>query len=116
MLQIRGYLSDDSVYPFKNKKASCLVSSSQFNHLALATLSEVEDRHALKSQRQKYLLQAFRSVPLSVLKQYRDFVQKDCDLFDYDCSPPEIFQGRRDGDEEGNIFSDIKYMLAAWTH
>ena len=108
LLQIRGYLSDKSVYPLKN---NCSISSSKFETLALRALSEIEDRNALRFQRQKYMLQAFRSVPLEVLKQYRDFVQKDCDLFDYDCSPPELFQGRHEGDEEGNIFSDIKYIL-----
>ena len=111
LLKIRGYLSDKSPYPLPNRKDSCDVSSSKFVELAMKALSEADDRQARKAQRHKYMLQAYRSVPLSVLKEYRDFVQTDCDLFGYDCSPDELFLGRRDGDEEGNIFSYFKYMF-----
>lgn len=111
LLQIRGYLSDMSTYPLTNKKDNCQVNSSKFVQLTMQTLSQAGDRQARKAQRHKYMLQAYRSVPLKVLNEFRDFVQKDCDLFDYDCSPDELFFGRREGDEEGNIFSDVKYMF-----
>ena len=123
LLQIRGYLSDPSKYPLLHyqdgdgdmRMRNCDVDVSWFKAQAMKALSseaqDPEAREARSAQRQAYLWRAYRGVPLSVLRRYRDFVQKDCDLFDYDCSPPEIFSGRRDGDEEGNIFTDVKYMF-----
>ena len=116
MFQIRGYVSDDAKFPFINSNETCPVSRSEFEELVLIALSNsgigAAASEALKAQKKNYFLQAFRSVPLSVLKRYRDHVRVDCQLFEYDCQPPELFLGRREGDEIENIFSDIKYMYA----
>ena len=81
----------------------CDLSSVEFERLALEALSETQkspagSRERLKSQRWRHYVQAYRGVPLDVLYRYRSVVHRDCHLFGYDCSPPEIFQGRRQGD------------------
>ena len=111
LFQIRGYLSDSVPFPLKDQGESCSIHESQFLTLAMKALARSGSREKRKSQRHKYFLQAFRSVPLDVLHRYRESVQRDCHLFGYDCNPPDIFQGRRPGDEEENIFSDIKYLF-----
>ena len=108
--QIRGYLSDNTNFPITSKEESCSVQEPELISMAFRALSQSEDRDVRRKQRHKYFVQAFKSVPLSVLKLFRNSVKLDCELFGYDCSPPEIFDGRVDGDEEANIFTDIKYL------
>ena len=111
LFQIRGFIDDDFKFPLHGDEESiCSIEIERFENLALDALSTSGPRAKLKSQRKEYYLKAFRSAPLDVLNRYSRFVQRDCDLFGYDCSPKEIFQGRKDGDEQRNIFSDIKYM------
>ena len=104
--KIRGFISDFVNYPISGPDQCCATSMERFKSLALKAVEQSEDREIRSLQRNKYFLMAFRSVPLKYLKQFRDSVARDCELFDYDCSPPEIFAGRTDGDEEKNIFSD----------
>ena len=105
--QIRGFVSDNQNFPWKNATVVCKVTQVGFVQNSLTAIELSEDRASRKAQRHKYLLQAFKSVPLAVLKRYRKAVQRDCDLFGYDCSPDYIFGGRTDGDEESNVFSHI---------
>ena len=108
--QIRGYISDHIRYPLKTQEKSCDISRKEYTNLALDALSRSGSKAELRNQRHRYYLQAFRTVPLDILHRYRDFVRRDCELFGYDCTPAEIFQGRKQGDEESNIFSDLKYI------
>ena len=110
MFQIRGYICDTLRFPFRNTGETCNIDRMSFEQLVLDAMSKSNDRNSLKAQKKRYFLQAFRSVPLSVLTQYRGHVSQDCQLFGYDCSPPELFQGRQDGDEVDNMFSDIKFL------
>ena len=104
--KIRGFFSDFIKYPIGSPEQCCQVSRMGLISRALKALSDSEPRDVRRLQRQKYFLMAFRSVPLKYLKSFRNTVTRDCEMFDYDCSPPEIFAGRKDGDEEKNIFSD----------
>ena len=111
-LQIRGILSDSQSYPLGGvgMKSACEIEGKGFLNLAMKAFRRSEDRPSRQAQREKYFLMAFRSVPLNILMRYRDFVKRDCDLFGYDCSPDNIFKGRKEGDEEHNIFSHLAFM------
>ena len=108
--QIRGILSDNQVYPLDRSDKSCNIKRQQYLGMALDALLRSKNREKRRLQRDKYFLQAFKSVPLHILHSYRESVRRDCDLFGYDCSPADIFEGRKEGDEESNIFSDIRFL------
>ena len=103
--KIRGFISDSVKFPIGGRMQCCRTSVNKFKSMALKAVRNSEHRDVRKLQREKYFLMAFRSVPLKYLKEFRATVISDCELFDYDCSPPEIFAGRKDGDEENNLFS-----------
>lgn len=109
--KIRGFVSDNQMFPWSKATVLCKVKKEEFVSKSLQAIKQSEDRESRKAQRHKYLLQAFKSVPLAVLKRYRKAVQRDCDLFGYDCSPDYIFGGRADGDEESNVFSHVTFKF-----
>ena len=106
--QIRGLVRDSSRYPILDR--NCSVDEKEFQSMALDAWRESGPGPERESQKSEYFRQAYRSVPLSLLKRLRSSISRDCQLFDYDCSPSDIFGGRLDGDEENNLFSDVKFM------
>ena len=106
--QIRGLIKDSSRYPVTNK--NCSVDEREFQKMTLEAWRQPASVLERETQKYRYYLQAYRSVPLSVLKSFRSSVSRDCQLFHYDCSPANIFAGRVDGDEENNVFSDVKFI------
>ncbi|KAK3760817.1 hypothetical protein RRG08_034661 [Elysia crispata] len=109
VLHMRGLVKDDIQFPLgaagtENATASDVI---KLGIQAMQASGKPAERLA---QREKYYQQAFRSVPLADLLSFRASVLSDCKIFGYDCYPSEIFHGRRDGDEEDNIFSNDKYI------
>ena len=109
--QIRGFIADSDDYPLVDVNQSCSINYTQYEDMAKDKSNYFLDKKLQKVQKVRYITDAFKSVPLSVLKRFQDFARSDCDLFDYDCSPGYIFEGRVEGDEENNLFSDVGFML-----
>ena len=58
----------------------------QFQTLVKAAYRQSGDRSVVKRQRQLAMLEAYHSVPRSLLVKLQDYVAKDCELFGYNCS------------------------------
>ncbi|RUS74282.1 hypothetical protein EGW08_017957 [Elysia chlorotica] len=109
VFHIRGIISDEIPYPISISETK-QVNASSFIELGIRAMNNSGSPAKRYAQREKYYHLAFRSVPLSVIKSFSRSVLRDCSLFGYDCYPKEIYSGRRDGDEEDNLFSNDKYL------
>ena len=110
LFKLRGFISDHVHYPVSVDEIFCDFDMKMFEKWTRKAVRKSGSKEELKAQKRKYYLEAFRSVPLSVLKVFRNSVQQTCDMFGYDCSPPDIFHGRKDGDEKISLFTDINYI------
>nr|KAG5714009.1 hypothetical protein BaRGS_020337 [Batillaria attramentaria] len=64
------------------------VTLSQFLQLvkdAYAFTNAPGQREVVRQQREMAMMEAYHSLPRSLLKRLQASVQKDCDLFDYEC-------------------------------
>ena len=109
VFHIRGLVKDDIHFPLGVADAEKATASDMIK-LGIHAMNSSGHLTERLAQREKYYRQAFRSVPLAGLLSFSRSVLSDCRLFGYDCYPAEIFQGRRDGDEEDNAFSNDKYL------
>ncbi|XP_012946039.1 carbohydrate sulfotransferase 11 [Aplysia californica] len=111
LFKIRGFLNEYQDYPVRSLREYTQLTAQRFTQLSLHALKHSGIREVRKKQRDEYLVRAFRSVPLKILRNFRSAVTHDCVIFDYDCSPPEVFADRKNnGDEEDNVFSNDKYV------
>ena len=111
VFKIRGFVNDSIHYPFHRKEDGCDVDEKMFFDLAIKAVRESPDKKQLKEQKRNYYAEAYKSVPLKILKTFQDYIDKDCELFGYDCSPGTIFEGRKEGDEAHNLFSDFSFTF-----
>ena len=109
VFHIRGLIHDTINYPLTIADTANS-SSAYFAGLATDAMRRSGNPAERRAQRRKYYQAAFRSVPLGDLIRFSKFAMPDCRLFGYDCIPDDIFRGRKNGDEEDNIFSNDKYL------
>ena len=109
LFHIQGFINDSIKYPL-DPLETYKAKDCDIIHLAYEAMRVSGDPTERRAQRQKYYLQAFRSVPLADLLSFSTFAMPDCRLFGYDCYPEEIFKGRQEGDEKENIFSSDKIL------
>ncbi|GFO05608.1 carbohydrate sulfotransferase [Plakobranchus ocellatus] len=109
VFHIRGLVRDDLQFPLNESESESLTAFRMI-YLGMQALKDSGRPEVRLAQREKYYAQAFRSVPLAVMERFSKYVDTDCKLFDYDCSPSDIFQGRQHGDEEDNIFSNDQFL------
>ena len=78
--------------PVKSQRAANNVTLDQFLAMAVQAYRQSgPDRALVKAQRQQALLEAFYSVPRSLLQRVQDYVSDDCLLFNYTCAIEERF-------------------------
>ena len=83
--QVRGYLPIQAPFPLSEKEANNF-STEAFLKLVDEAYQGVEDHQAVRKQRVQALNEAYLSLPRPLLYKLQALVQKDCDLFGYDCS------------------------------
>ena len=84
-LQVRGFLSVHKKFPLSEEEAKN-TTLQHFQTLAKAAYRQSGDRSVVKRQRQLAMLEAYHSVPRSLLAKVQSYVAEDCELFGYDCS------------------------------
>ena len=84
-LQVRGFLSVHKKFPLSEEEAKN-TTLQHFQTLAKAAYRQSGDRSVVKRQRQLAMLEAYHSVPRSLLAQVQSSVAEDCELFGYECS------------------------------
>ncbi|XP_052784397.1 carbohydrate sulfotransferase 9-like [Mya arenaria] len=89
-LQIRGIISKHSRFPFTKNKAT-MITKDRFTAALMDALENRKDISAIKDQRTEAYIQAYHTIPLTEMRQLREYVLKDCKLFGYDDSPKELF-------------------------
>ena len=72
---------------------------------AVESLQRSTDRIKLKQQRHDYMKMTYKSVPLKTIMSFRKRVRHNFEMFGYDCSPKDVFDGRTMDRTENNIFS-----------
>ncbi|KAK7490797.1 hypothetical protein BaRGS_00018026, partial [Batillaria attramentaria] len=83
--QIRGYLSVKYTFPLSEREAET-VTLDQFLELVYDAYRRSVPHDITKKQRHLAVVEAFSSVPRSLLQAVQAYVQTDCDLFGYECS------------------------------
>ncbi|WAR28899.1 CHSTE-like protein [Mya arenaria] len=89
-LQIRGYISKLSRFPFSKSEISTL-TEERYMDAVINELGNRKDISAIKNQRTEAYIQAYQTIPLTVMRQLREYLLKDCTLFGYDDKPKELF-------------------------
>ncbi|XP_060075949.1 carbohydrate sulfotransferase 11-like [Ylistrum balloti] len=89
-LQLRGLISLKASYPIK-RSDSDNVSHEQLLQLLFKHLNY----RASRVEKRDVMLTAYASVDMEDLHKLRDVFRSDCVLFDYDCSPVDIFNRAR---------------------
>jgi hypothetical protein len=89
-LQLRGYLSKDIHFPFKQTETDSLSQENVLNAIRVALHINV-NKTAVKLQRNEALVQAYRTISLEDMERLRKYVAKDCQLFGYDDKPDALF-------------------------
>ena len=78
--------------PVTSSEDARQVTLTQFQAMARkAYLQSQPDRAKVKEQRRQALLEAYYSVPRSLLQRVQGYVSKDCQLFGYQCDIEERF-------------------------
>ncbi|XP_076449152.1 uncharacterized protein LOC143285641 [Babylonia areolata] len=90
VFQVRGFLSVKHGFPLSREEAGQM-TKEQFQALVLNTYKQSGDRGIVKQQRQQALEEAFRSVPLDLMDRVERYIDSDCRLFGYECSPTTRF-------------------------
>ncbi|KAK7505943.1 hypothetical protein BaRGS_00002665, partial [Batillaria attramentaria] len=85
VLQCRGIISTTVPYPFLPNNCSLLEPRYVVRQLKDACKNS-GNREVRMRQRKEAMVEAFYSLPKDLLKKTQDYVQKDCDLFGYECS------------------------------
>ncbi|XP_076437749.1 carbohydrate sulfotransferase 13-like [Babylonia areolata] len=68
------------------------ITLTQFDDLVKDKYLKVTNRSRVKGQRGLAMKEAFHSLPRDLLRQLQEVVQRDCDLFGYDCSVEARFK------------------------
>ncbi|KAK7505942.1 hypothetical protein BaRGS_00002664 [Batillaria attramentaria] len=84
-LQTRGLISTEVLYPFPLDNCSSAYVSYPIEELVKAHMMS-GNRSVRMRQRQAAMMEAYYSIPRSLLKELQKFAQDDCDLFGYECS------------------------------
>ncbi|KAL4230602.1 hypothetical protein ACF0H5_010979 [Mactra antiquata] len=92
-LQIRGYISKKTEFPFKGDVTN--VSSDDVMEAIIHALDENHNKINLKMQRQEALIQAYHQVPLKDMELLREYLLLDCLIFGYDDQPSILFDRSR---------------------
>ncbi|XP_076445537.1 carbohydrate sulfotransferase 12-like [Babylonia areolata] len=89
--QIRGYLSINDSFPWRKEAEVKNVTCEQFLQKVQAAYLGVTDRQAVQLQKDLAMREAYYSVPRRLLHKLQAVLQRDCDLFGYDCSVDRRF-------------------------
>ncbi|XP_076445538.1 carbohydrate sulfotransferase 13-like [Babylonia areolata] len=89
--QIRGYLSINDSFPWRKEAEVKNVTCEQFLQKVQAAYLGVTDRQAVQLQKDLAMREAYYSVPHHLLHKLQAVLQRDCDLFGYDCSVDRRF-------------------------
>ncbi|KAH3775394.1 hypothetical protein DPMN_176796 [Dreissena polymorpha] len=90
-LQLRGYISKETPFPF-NESQALTVTREDYMHAVRQALAGRSNITKVKLQRTEALVQAYQSVPIDDMKRLREFLLKDCLMFGYDDRPKSFFE------------------------
>ncbi|XP_045172920.2 carbohydrate sulfotransferase 11-like [Mercenaria mercenaria] len=97
VFQMNGYIQKNIPFPLemfsdKNFYLGSDNTTSVFIKYAFKALdSQTVSDHDLKEQKHQYMIDGYRTIPMSLLNQIRKLFQTDFELFGYDAEPAEIF-------------------------
>ena len=81
---MRGYISIDLDLSLP-KGVARRVSSKEFKVAVTKAYHMSPDRQTVRQQRHRALVEAYSSLPRTLLKKLQHFLFEDCILFGYDC-------------------------------
>lgn len=103
---IRGVILKQYSLPFNDVSG---VNKSHYIDALMAAIEQSKDSKVeLKTQREEALLQAYRTVPLEVLRDLQEVVIRDCLLFGYDEKPNKLFLRDSELKTDFNYFKGVK--------
>ena len=88
---MRGIFPASLPFPLTKEEAERATETS-LKDLAVRTFNSITDWSTVKDQRQRAFKDAFYSLDRALLKRLQSAVQKDCDMFMYDCDVDLIFK------------------------
>ena len=108
--QIRGIILKNFSMPFN--PTDHVTHDIYADAILTAAEKSAPFKSQLKAQRLEALVQAYKTVPMDLMEQLRDFVQIDCRLFGYDDRPAQLFQRADEADtdispDEFNYFQGL---------
>jgi len=93
-LQLRGIIEMSIKLPVDENHAGN-ITRDDFIRLANAARS-ISDQQKLKQQKKEMFIEFYQSVPMEALHDLRQTYERDFYLFDYDSTPNEIFDRRKE--------------------
>ncbi|KAL8594634.1 hypothetical protein ACOMHN_011374 [Nucella lapillus] len=105
--QVRGLLSIKQPFPLSEENANH-VTKQQFTQIVDHAYAQSGPRAVRMRQRKAAMLEAFYSLPCSLLQGVETYVKKDCQLFGYECSVENRFHPK---DSHPPVFHLDKFML-----
>lgn len=94
-LQIRGILPIQEAFPFTSEFTEHNMTKADLIKSVTKAIKSVTNITALKAQRKEVFIEAFSLLPMEDLYKLQRIYQSDFILFNYDSSPPEIFNRKK---------------------
>lgn len=91
-MQIRGLISFNIKFPLNPEESSKISRQAMIRLATDASRKSSVDQ--LKLQKRQSFIEMYRSVPLTVLEEFRNVYKNDFLLFNYTEAPDEVFQRR----------------------
>jgi len=88
--QIRGFLAKNVSISLKREKADRM-EKNEFKKIVSQAYTESGNKQNRRGNQQDAFREAFGMVPIEDLEQLSAVFKTDCELFEYNCRPPEIF-------------------------